>query len=234
MQAQETTTAYLFKLWPWMEANKNRLIFGAVIVVIAGFVAAFFFWRQNQKELAAGQALTEVIVSTPPNANVSQLADSYSKIAADFPGTHAAERAAAQSAAALFEAGKYPEALAQFQQFLKTYPDSVFSPQAALGVAASLDAQGKTDLASSAYQRVISRFPDPNAVSAAKFALAQISEQQGKLAAAENLYEEVARGNPNGSLGLEAGQRAMELQTKLPPASTPGIPSSPLNPNTKP
>ena len=234
MQAQETTTAYFFKLWPWIEANKNRLIFGAVIIVIAVFFIAFYFWRQNQKELAAGQALTEAVVSTPSNANAGQLADSYSKIAADFSGTRAGERAAVQSAAVLFEAGKYAEALAQFQQFLKMHPDSVFSPQAALGVAASLDAQGKTDLASSAYERVISHFPDPNAVSAAKFALAQIGERQGKLAAAENLYEEVARSNPNGSLGSEAAMRAMELKTKLPPASTPSAPPLSLNPNTKP
>jgi TolA-binding protein len=234
MQPQETTTAYFFKLWPWIEANKNRLIFGAVIAVIAGFLIAFHLWRQNQKELAAGQALTEAVASTPPNANASQLAGSYSKIAVDFPDTRAGERAAAQSAAVLFEAGKYTESLAEFQQFLKAHPDSVFSPQAALGVAASLDAQGKTDLASSAYQRVISRFPDPNTVSTAKFALAQIDERQGKLAAAENLYEEVARSNPNGSLGSEAAMRAMELKTKLPPASTPGAPPLSLNFNTKP
>ena len=234
MQPQETTTAYFLKLWPWIEANKNRLIFGAVIAVIAGFLIAFHLWRQNQKELAAGQALTEAVVSTPPNANASQLAGSYSKIATDFPGTRAGERAAAQSAAVLFEAGRYTEALAEFQQFLRAHPDSVFSPQAALGVAASLDAQGKTDLAASAYQRVISRFPDPNAVSAAKFALAQIGERQGKLAAAENLYEEVARSNPNGSLGSEAAMRAMELKTKLPPASTPSAPPLSLDLNTKP
>ena len=87
MQPQETTTDYFFKLWPWIEANKNRFIFGAVIIVIAGFLIAFYLWRQDQRELAAGQALTEAVVSAPQNANASQLADSYSKIAADFPGT---------------------------------------------------------------------------------------------------------------------------------------------------
>jgi TolA-binding protein len=234
MQPQDTTTDYFFKLWPWIEANKNRFIFGAVIIVIAGFLIAFYLWRQDQRELAAGQALTEAVVSAPQNANASQLADSFSKIAADYPGTRAGERAAVQSAAVLFEAGKYTEALAQFQQFLKTHPNSVFSPQAALGVAASLDAQEKTDLASSAYQRVVSRFSDPNAVSAAKFALAQIGERQGKLAVAENLYEEVAHSNPNGSLGSEAAMRAMELKTKLPPASATTIPPLSLNLNTKP
>ena len=68
MQAQETTTAYFFKLWPWIEANKNRLIFGAVIIVIAVFFIACYFWRQNQKELAAGQALTEAVVSMDAKA----------------------------------------------------------------------------------------------------------------------------------------------------------------------
>jgi predicted negative regulator of RcsB-dependent stress response len=111
MQPQETTADYFLKMWPWMEANKNRFIFGAVIVVIAGFLIAFHLWQQNQKELAAGQALTEAVVSAPQMANASQLAGSFSKIAADYPGTRAGERAAAQSAAVLFEAGKYPEAL---------------------------------------------------------------------------------------------------------------------------
>jgi len=231
IQPQDTTMAYLYKLWPWVEANKNRLIGAGIIAVIAGFIISFYFWRQNQNEIAAGEALTEAAISTPPNANASQLADSYSKIVADFPGTRAGERAAVQSAAVLFEAGKYAEALAQFQQFVKIHPDSVFSPQAALGVAASLDAQGKTDLASSAYERVISRFSDPNAASTAKFALAQIGERQGKLAAAENFYEEVARSNPNSSLGSEAAMRAMELKTKLPPASTPSAPPLSLNLN---
>ena len=77
--------AYFYKLWPWVEANKNRLIGVGVIVVIAGFFIAFYFWQQNQKELAAGQALTEVLVSTSPNADASQLAGSYSKVAADSP-----------------------------------------------------------------------------------------------------------------------------------------------------
>ena len=51
--------AYLYKLWPWVEANKNRLIGAGIIAVIAGFIISFYFWRQNQNEIAAGEALTE-------------------------------------------------------------------------------------------------------------------------------------------------------------------------------
>jgi predicted negative regulator of RcsB-dependent stress response len=204
MQVQDTSTAYLFKLWPWIEANTNRLIYGAVIIVATGILIAFYFWHQNQNEIAAGQALTELLTSTPSDSDAGQLADAYLKIAANFPGTRAGGRAVMQGAAALFEAGKYLEAQAQFKKYLETHPGDVFCAQAALGVAASLDAQGKTDLAASAYQRVISGFSDLNAVNVAKFALAQIDERQGKLADAENLYEDVARSSPNGSSGSDA------------------------------
>jgi predicted negative regulator of RcsB-dependent stress response len=234
MQVQDTSTAYLFKLWPWIEANTNRLIYGAVIIVATGILIAFYFWHQNQNEIAAGQALTELLTSTPSDSDAGQLADAYLKIAANFPGTRAGGRAVMQGAAALFEAGKYLEAQAQFKKYLETHPGDVFCAQAALGVAASLDAQGKTDLAASAYQRVISGFSDLNAVNVAKFALAQIDERQGKLADAENLYEDVARSSPNGSSGSEAALRAMELKTRLQPASTSAAQSSTFNLNTKP
>jgi TolA-binding protein len=210
------------------------LIYGAVIIVATGILIAFYFWQQNQKEIAAGQALTELATSTPPDSDASQLADAYLKIAANFPRTRAGGRAAMQGAAALFEAGKYTTAQAQFEKYLETHPGGVFCAQAALGVAASLDAQGKTDLATSAYRRVISGFSDPNAVSAAKFALAQIDERQGRLADAENLYEDVARSSPNSSSGSEAALRAVELKTKLQPASTSTAPPSSFNLNTKP
>ena len=233
-QPQDTATAFLYKLWPWVEANKNRLIGAGVIAIVAGFITSFYFWQQNQKEIAAGQALTELVTATPPDSDAGQLADAYLKIAANFPGTRVGGRAAMQGAAALFEAGKYAEAQAQFKKYLETHPGDVFCAQAALGVAASLDAQGKTDLAAGAYQRVISGFSDMNAVNVAKFALAQIDERQGKLADAENLYEEVARSSPNGSSGSEAALRAMELKTRLQPASTSAAQSSTFNLNTKP
>jgi predicted negative regulator of RcsB-dependent stress response len=235
MQSQDVITAYLVKLWPWVEANTKRIAIGAGIVVIIIFITSFYFWQQNQKEIAAGQALTELVTSTSPDSDASQLADAYLKIAANFPGTHAGGRAAVQGAVTLFKAGKYAEAQAQFQKYLGTHPGDVFCAQAALGVAASLDSQGKTDSAVAAYQRVINGYSDLNAANTAKFALAQIDERQGKLNDAGNLYEDIARSNPTAPLASEAALRAMELKAKSPtsaPASLP-LPSS-LKLNTKP
>jgi TolA-binding protein len=221
MQSQDTATVYLFKVWPWIGANIKRIGFGAAFVAILIFLMAFYSWRQNQKEVSAGKELTQIIVS--PN---NQSADSYFKVAADYSVTLAGQRAFLQGAAALFAAGKFSDAQAQFQKFLDTYPDSAFASQANLGVAASLDAQGKLDLAAAAYQRVRSGSSDTPTVNAAKFATARIDEQQGKISDALNLYADIARSDPNSSLGSEAALRAMGLKTRPPAASTTEAPAA--------
>lgn len=215
MQAQDATTLYLFKLWNWFEANRNRVIGGAVIAAVAIMVGWFLVSQRAAREVAAGQALTQAAFSSG-----LQMADAYAKVAAQYPGTMAGKRAMLQGAAALFEAGKFSDAQAQFQKFIDAHPDSEFSSQALLGVAASLDAQGKTDLAAGAYQRVVNNNSDPATVSAAKFGLARINESQGRLNDALALYQDVANANPGNSLGSEAAMHLIELKNKL-PAATP-------------
>lgn len=226
MQAQDATTVYLLKLWPWVEANKNRLIAGMAVVVAAILLVWFVTWQREQKGIIAGQALTQLNITIG-----SQTADAYLKIAAEHPDTLAGQRAQLQGAVILFTAGKYTDAQAQFQQFLDAHPDNEFTGQAALGVAASLDAQGKADLAVGAYQRVVNTAPDPAVVNSAKFALARIYEAQGHLNDALANYEDVARANPGGSLGAEAGFNLMELRNKIPataPANAPATTPAPF------
>ncbi|MGA2853292.1 MAG: tetratricopeptide repeat protein [Verrucomicrobiota bacterium] len=217
MQVQDTTTLFFLKWWPWVEANKNRLIAGGAIAAAAVFVIWFMVCQRESNEIAAGRALTQVTISSR-----GPLADAYLNVARQHPGTVAGQRALLQGAAALFDAGKFPDAQTQFQKFLDAHPVSEFSGQAALGVAASMDAQGKTDQAVGAYQRVINSSSDATVVSAAKFGLARIEESQGKFNDAIVLYQDVARANPNGSLGSEAAMRSMELRSKLP--ATPAAP----------
>jgi predicted negative regulator of RcsB-dependent stress response len=215
MQAQDATTLYLFKLWNWVETNRNRVIAGAVVVAVAAFVLWFMVSQREAKEVAAGQALTQAAFS-----GGYQMADAYAKVAAQYPGTTAGQRALLLNAAALFEAGKFIDAQA--------HPDSEFSGQALLGVATSLDAQGKTDLASGAYQRVINNSSDIAALSAAKFGLARIEESQGKLNDALALYQDVARANPSSVLGSEATMHLIELRNRMPaPAPAPAVAPAP-------
>ena len=222
MQAQESTTVFLLKVWPWIETNKNRLIGGAVAVVVIVFVVWFFIWKGQQQEIEAGQALTQVVV-TPGGPT----AEAYLKVAADYPSTLAGQRAQLDAATQLFIAGRYPEAQAQFQKFLNDHPDSEFFGEAALGVAASLDAQNKTDLAATAYQTVLRGTSDSGSINAAKFALGGIEAAEGHLNEAMTYYEDVARANPGVSIGAEAGMRLMELRNQMPAPSSPAVPTSP-------
>ncbi len=210
----------MFKLWPWIEANKIRLMVGGGIVVVAVVLLCFLHWQAGQKEITAGVALTQLTLSNPDNASASQLGDAYLKIADEYPGTLAGRRAWLQGAAALFAAGRFADAQAQFQKFLDAHPDGGFSASAALGVAASLEALGKSDLAVGAYQRVVNGFSDVVAANIAKFALAGIDERQGKFTDALNVYESIARSSPGSVSASEAGMRAMELRTKLASATS--------------
>ena len=187
-------------------------------MVAAGLIY-FNHEHRAQKEIDAGQALTQTMISIPRNATVSQQVDLYSKIAANYQGTSGGQRALLQAGAILFAAGKYPEAQAQFQRFLDVSPGSFFAAQAALGLATCLDAQGKTDAAAEAYQRIINTYSDLTVVDSARFALAQLDERQGKPGTAADLYDIIARNNLDGSLAAEAAMRLMELKMKQPSAS---------------
>ena len=230
MQAQEanlTATDHLFRLLPWIEANWKRIAFGAAIITIAVFVFLFYSYQQNQREIAAGQALTQAVVS----GEASQRAAACLKVAADYAGTAAGQRALIEGATALFTTGKYADAQSTFQKYLDTYPDGFFNPQALLGVAASLDALGKTDLAIGAYQKAAGQTASASVAANAKSSLARLYEAQGKLADAAKLLGEVSRTYPNTSLGSEAGLHAMDLRAKLPatPATTAPATNVPFN-----
>ena len=220
MQTQDAPAEIIFKLWPWLEANKNRLIGAGVGVLVLWGVYYFVTSQQAQKEVDAGQALTALLVS-PKGGATGQTADDFTKLAAQYPGTAAGQRALLQGAAALFGAGRYADAQAQFQKYLDTSATGPLAATAALGVAASLEAQNKLDAAVAAYQRVASGFASSSSAQPAEFALGRIAEQQNKLTEAVSHYEKIARAGSGGSLAQEAGQRAFELKAKTAPAAAP-------------
>jgi predicted negative regulator of RcsB-dependent stress response len=230
MELQDAPATYLFKIWPWIETNKVRIASGAGALLVATGLIYFYSWQRDQKEVNAGNDLTQLMISDQHSSTPVQQAGLYLKIARANQNTSAGQRAFLQSATMLFEAGQYAEAQTQFEQFLSQYPDSFFAGQAALGAATSLDAQGKMDLAAAAYQRVISAYPDPLVANYAKYSLAQIDERQGKPAEALKLYQDVASSSHNSSLGSEAGIRTMELKMKQPAPAAPVTAPFKLNP----
>ena len=221
MQTQDAPAEIIFKLWPWLEANKTRLIGALAAIIIASGILYFISSQKAQKEIDAGQALTALLVSPTANANSGQMADAFAQVAVKYPGTAAGQRAQLQAAAALFSAEKYADAQAQFQKFLDTSSTGALAATAELGVAASLEAQNKLDLAVAAYQKVASSFASSASALPAEYALGRIAEQQNKLTEAMSHYENAARANAGSTLAQEAAQRAFEIKAKLAAASKP-------------
>jgi len=212
------------KAWAWFEANKRQTLWGAAGLAVVGLMVAYFVYHQNEAEVAASEALSNLAAPQMAGASRGESAEAYLKMVAAYPNSRAAARALLLAAGRLFEEGKYAEAKTQFERFTREYTDSPFRSQALLGIAACLDAQGKTSDATGAYKDLIDRYPADHVLPQARFALARLYEAQQKPGLARNLLEEVERNNPYGSLGSEAGMRLEELKSKYPDLAAPIAP----------
>lgn len=223
MESQDAAATFFYKLWPQFDANKNRILTIAAIIVALIAIGSFISWHREQNQISAGDAVTQTLITLPPNSNPAQVAQNYLAIAGDYSDTPAGARSLMQGATALFIEGKYTDAQTYFQQFLDAHPDDELSGQAALGVAKCLEAEGKLNQAAGAYQHVINDFPDEEGVISAKFSLAQIDVQSRNYADASRLFQEVAQADSYSELGKEAIEYVYELRTKIPapPTTTP-------------
>lgn len=215
MQTQDAPAEIIFKLWPWVEANKNRLIGGLVVILVGSFIAYYISSQRAQREIDAGQALTTLLVNPGTSRGGSQRAGDLEHLAATYAGTAAGQRAQLQAAAALFEDGNYTDAQAQFKKYLDANPTGPFADTAELGIAASLEAQNQIDPAAAAYQRVVSAFPGSSSLASAEFALGRIAERQNKLTDAMGHYENVVRASLGGSLRQEAMMHAADVKARI-------------------
>jgi len=175
MQTQDAPVEILFKFWPWLEANKNRLIAGVAALFAVYGIYSFLTWQHEQKEAEAGNALTKLLVAPAPGAKPEDQAAKYAQLAAEYSGTAAAKRAQLQAATAFFEAGRYDEATAQFQKFLAAGAPGALAATAQLGLAASQEALGKPE-ATASYQKVVSLYPGSSCEQSAKAALARLQK----------------------------------------------------------
>jgi len=222
------------KAWAWFEANKKQAVWGAGGLLIVGVIVAFFIYHQEQGEITASEALSNVALPQMTGAaNRGDLASAYLKVAADYPKSSAGARALLLAAGSLFMDGKYAESKAQFERFRREHASSPFVAEALLGIAACLDAEGKTGEATTAYKDLIDRYPTAYVLPQARFALARLYEAQNEPEKARNLFEEVERSNPYGSLGSEAGMRLEELKIKYPNLGAPVMASSTNTPPIK-
>ena len=219
MSSEIAQSSEFYKLVAWVDANRKRIAWIGGIIVAVILAVSFYFWNKDQQELKAAQDLSALEIRNASTPGEATAADGYLRIAAENPNTAAASRALLTGAGLLFDAGKYKEAQAQFEKFLRDYSDNPLVSQAALGLAASLDAQGRVPDAVTRYNEVIQRHPNDSAVNQAKVALARLYVTQNKPEQAFKIYDELARngGMNNGdSWSAEAAIQREELLDKYP------------------
>jgi len=210
MQSEAVQLPLTHRAWAWFETNRKQAMWGAIAVVAGAGLIAFLVWRHEDRAVVAGEALTAVTAPQLGGAPRPDAAQALLKVANDYPRTAAGARARLMAGGAFFTDGKYDEARAQFERFIRDNRESRFITQALLGLAACYDAQGKTNEAITAYKSLIDSHPGDNVLPQAKFSLASLYEGQGKLEMARSYFEEVGR-DPYSSLGSEAGMRYEEL-----------------------
>lgn len=231
MQSDVVQLPLSHRLWAWFETNRKPTLIGILVAAVVGLIIWITVWHQQEKKVAAGDAVSDVAAMLMSGTPRSQLANAYLKVAANYPNSSSGARALLLGASSLFAEGKFSEAQAQFEKFTREYHDTPFTGQALLGVAASLDAQGKADAAITAYKNLVDRHPSDVVVPQAKFALARLYEANGKPELAKDLFQDVERASPFTSLGNEAGMRLEELIAKYPAlAPAPPAPSTNIPP----
>ena len=200
--AGEQREADVYDVLAWLEVNKARVATVAVILVAIGFAIAIVRYTRDQKELKASGALLALKPSLTPQTNVppAQPADLL-KVAQEYSGTSAAERARVFAATALFTEGRYADAEKEFSQFVKDHAESPWVAEAAYGVAAAQEAQNKLSEAQAGYQNVATAYSNSAVADDAKLSLARIYDMQKKPDQALRLYNELLAPRPGAQPG---------------------------------
>lgn len=218
-------------MWAWVETNKKQAAWGAAITVTLGLVIWFFIWRHAEQEVKAGEALSEVFVKDlmAGGATRPETTEGFLKVARLYPGYEAGVEAMLLGAGDLFTAGRYDEAKAQFERFVREHHRSPLETSALLGIASCLDAQHKSTEARTAYKSLIDQHPNDPAALQARFSLARLYAAQNMMEMARNYFEDVARTRGT-LLSSEAGLRLEELYQQHPELAPAAAPAMPLTP----
>jgi len=217
MDSETSQSSRFYEFLAWVELNKKNLAIGAGALVALCFGYFVYQWHSNEQEAAANQALSAIRSTPSPSPMLPEpKAQEYLKVANEFSGTAAGERALLMAAADLYAQGKYQEAQAQFERFLKNYSHSPLAPQAVYGVAVCADALNKVDEALAKYQDVVARYPTESVAGQARLAMGRLYEAKNQPELALKTYEELTKGKETSVWSSEARTLRETLLQKHP------------------
>ncbi len=112
-----------------------------------------------------------------------------------------------------FRRGKYDLAIAGFEEFLATFPNSELTPNCHFWVAESFSAKGMADSAVNRYVMLAQSFPRSEKVPTALYKAAQALEKTN-MDLAERYYDQVADQYPNSTEARRAKDRLLVIRKR--------------------
>jgi tetratricopeptide (TPR) repeat protein len=217
MDSEKQNSEAVFKFLGWLEVNKKRVAIGGAAGLAALGLIATLMWFSKQKEFTASEALASIRIPYHPSDPVPpDTADKLQKLAAEYPGTDAAKRAQLIRGGLLYTDGKYAEAQAVFEKFMRDYQESPWIPQAFYCDAVCLDAQNKIPDAIAKYEDFGRRYPNDPLADQARLNLASLYEASNKPADALKEYEKITKAMAQTPALQEAQEKQRALLTKHP------------------
>ncbi len=123
-----------------------------------------------------------------------------------------AENQVYEAAYNLFKAGKYKEAISQFNKFIKTYPASNFVPSAQYWIGNSYYALRDFKSAITAQEKLLSKYPDSAKAPDAMLNIASSHQETNKKAAAKKTLETLMARYPGSEAADKAKRRLANLK----------------------
>lgn len=117
------------------------------------------------------------------------------------------EQQAYATATEHFQAGRYPEALALFQAFLKAFPKSPLAPSAQYWIGNTHFAQRDFAAAIAAQKQLLRNYPDSQKAPDALLNIASAQAEQGDAAAARKTMEDLVARHPQSDAAEKARKR---------------------------
>jgi len=201
----------------WQQHGR-KIIWGAIAVLAVGVI---YVQMQRQAGERENEAATRLSQATDPGLIVP--------LVKEFSGKNIGAQALLRLAELHAQAGRLPEALAAYQEFLTTYPQHPLVDSAQLGQAATLEIAGKLEDAKARYIQLASKFSGYTAV-AAKLGAARCAEVLGQTKEARQYYEELAPVIAGSPWALTTAIR-LDVLNRTPEAPVTGL--SPLSPSSE-
>lgn len=132
--------------------------------------------------------------------------------AADLMPAGATESGVYKEAFDLFKSGEYTGAIAQFEKFLQSYPQSNLAPAAAYWIGNAHYALRDYQLAIAAQKRLIAAYPQSNKAPDALLNIATSQNQMGDSKASRQTLESILAKYPNSEAAKKAKQRLTTLK----------------------